>query len=67
MNLVLLWEIFLFGMVVVLVKPGSCASTAQTGSHVWRRPVPGWRPSKESAALENQDFGFEEADFEIHF
>ena len=33
----------------------------------WRRPVPGWRQSSESLALENQGFGFEEADFEVHF
>ena len=33
----------------------------------WRRPVPGWRQSPESLALENQGFGFEEADFEVHF
>ena len=32
----------------------------------WRRPVPGWRQSPEYLALENQGFGFEEADFEVH-
>ena len=66
MNLVLLWWIFYLWMIVVLEKRG-CASTTRTGSHVWRRPVPGWRQSEESVALENRGFGFEEADFEVHF
>ena len=33
----------------------------------WRRPVPGWRQTPESLSLENRGFGFEEADFEVHF
>ena len=33
----------------------------------WRRPVPGWRQNPESLSLENRGFGFEEADFEVHF
>ena len=33
----------------------------------WRRPVPGWRQSKESVTLENRGFKFEEAEFESHF
>ena len=33
----------------------------------WHRPVPGWRQTPESLALENQGFGFEEAKFGVHF
>ena len=33
----------------------------------WRRPVPGWRQSKESVTLENRGYHFEEAEFEAHF
>ena len=33
----------------------------------WRRPVPGWRQTPESLSLENRGFGFEEAEFEVHF
>ena len=29
--------------------------------------MPDWRQSDESVALENLGFGFEEADFEVHF
>ena len=53
---------------------GVCASDAMC---LWGRPFArsktlapscaGWRQSPESLALENQGFGFEEADFEVHF
>ena len=33
----------------------------------WCRPVPRWHQTAESLALENQGFGFEEAEFEVHF
>ena len=54
---------------ILLVLQWKCASGGgplQDPNH-WRRPVPGWRQSPESLALENQGFGFEEAEFEVHF
>ena len=53
-------------MLVLQVLSAYGGGPLQDQKH-WRRPVPGWRQSPESLALENQGFGFEEADFEVHF
>ena len=66
-KLLLLRLSFLLWMIILLVEEVQCAPSAQGGSQVWRRPVPGWRQSEESVALENLEFGFEEAEFEVHF
>ena len=53
-------------MLVLQVLSAYGGGPLQDQKH-WRRPVPGWRQSPKSLALENQGFGFEEADFEVHF
>ena len=54
-------------LVFVLQMQCACGGGPLQDQKHWRRPVPGWRQSSESLALENQGFGFEEADFEVHF
>ena len=54
-------------LVFVLQMQCACGGGPLQDQKHWRRPVPGWRQSPESLALENQGFGFEEADFEVHF
>ena len=58
---------YLLWMKVTLVEEVQCAPIGRGRSQIWRRPVPDWRQSDESVALENLGFGFEEADFEVHF
>ena len=53
--------------ILVLQTQCACGGGPLQDQKHWRRPVPGWRQSPESLALENQGFGFEEADFEVHF
>ena len=53
--------------IFILVIQTQCACGGGPLQDQKRRPVPGWRQSPESLALENQGFGFEEAEFEVHF
>ena len=53
--------------ILVLQMQCACGGGPLQDQKHWRRPVPGWRQSPESLALENQGFGFEEAEFEVHF
>ena len=53
--------------ILVLQTQCACGGGPLQDQKHWRRPVPGWRQSPESLALENQGFSFEEADFEVHF
>ena len=66
-NTLLLWWSFLLWMLIAKMGSVLCAPGARGGGQIWRRPVPGWRQSEESVALENLGFGFEEAEFEVHF
>ena len=66
---IMIYKIISSVWLILLVLQWKCASGGgplQDPKH-WRRPVPGWRQSPESLALENQGFGFEEAEFEVHF
>ena len=53
--------------ILVIQMQCACGGGPLQDQKHWRRPVPGWRQSPESLALENQGFGFEEAEFEVHF
>ena len=59
--------VYFWLLVFVLQMQCACGGGPLQDQKHWRRPVPGWRQSPESLALENQGFGFEEADFEVHF
>ena len=59
--------VYVWIFILVIQTQCACGGGPLQDQKHWRRPVPGWRQSPESLALENQGFGFEEAEFEVHF